>query len=274
MKFNYALVFITVCFVASCAQKPQKMKTTSEEKPLHTVLNEPKSLQNELIKMHQDGMDFYAAGEHDAWTLTMDFENEIHFKTKNDIDYTAAAVVPVLAQDHNVKRFRTTTKQGELIVQIVQIDCIDAVTQLKSKYQVHINYKAASANDYSDFKGCGMFIPDYRLHDIWAIVAVDGFKIDANTFGKNKPIIEINIANEHIMGADGCNTFRGRVYNEADQLYLSPLASTRMACINNKEITRKINEILSERKLQYKIQNNELQLFTNNKKRITLQHID
>lgn len=274
MKFNFTLVCMALCILTSCSKKPQKIKTTSEEKVIDTVLMETNSLQKKYIQMHQNGIDFYAFGEKDTWTLTIDFEKEIQFRTKNGVQYTTTAVAPVLAQDQNIKRFRTKTEQGELIVQIIQSACIDSITQLKNKYQVRINYKAASDSDYIDFKGCGNYVPDYRLQDIWAIINVDGINIDPSTFNKNKPIVEIDITAERIVGADGCNTFRGSVYNETHKLYIGPLASTMMACIHNEEITQKINHILSSKNMQYKIQNNELQLFTNSEKRMTLKHID
>ena len=274
MKFNFTLVCVALCMLASCSQKAQKMKTTSEEKVMDTVLKETSNTQKQAMQMHQDGIDFYADGENDAWTLTMDFDKEIHFKTNNGVDYSAAAVAPILAQDHNVKRYRTITEEGELIVQIIQSACMDSLTQQKSKYQVRINHKVPSAEAYTNYEACGNYIPDFRLHDIWAIVDVDGLNIDPTTFSQHKPIVEIDISAGRIMGADGCNTFRGSVYNEANYLHIGPLASTMMACMHNEEITQKINAVLSLKNLQYKIQNNELQLFTNNQKRMTLKHID
>ncbi|MFD1293871.1 META domain-containing protein [Lutibacter holmesii] len=274
MKLNSTLVCIILCLLTACSQKSQKMKPTAQENLQDTTIHKTTYTQQKLITMQQDGIDFYAAGENDAWILTMDFDNEFYFKTTNGIAYKAPAVIPILAQDHPVKRYRTVTEEGELIVQIIPSACVNETTKLESNYTVRINYKAASAKDYTNFNACGNYIPDYRLHDIWAIVQVDSLKIDPTDFRKNKPVVEIDMTAKRIMGADGCNTFRGSFYNEGNRLFVGPLASTMMACIKNEAITQKINSILSLKNLEYTLQNNELQLYTNNKKRMTLKHID
>jgi heat shock protein HslJ len=79
---------------------------------------------------------------------------------------------------------------------------------------------------------------------------------------------------QRAFGSDGCNTFRGSVYNEENRLYFGPLASTMMACIVNKEISIEINTILATKNLTYTIENNRLNLFDKDRKVMVLKHID
>jgi heat shock protein HslJ/uncharacterized membrane protein len=235
---------------------------------------ESSGMQKILLKKQAENIDFYAIGNEPSWSLDMDFDNVMRFKTLNGIEYSAPAVTPVLAQDHNVKRYRAITESGEIIIQIIQGDCTDTMSGQKFSYQVTVDYKTSKETEYTSFKGCGMYVPDFRLHDIWAIEQVNGTSINPADYRKNAPKLEINVNEQRAFGSDGCNTFRGSVYNEENRLYFGPLASTMMACIVNKEISVAINTVLATKNLTYTIENNRLNLFDKDQKVMVLKHID
>ncbi|HBL80582.1 MAG TPA: heat-shock protein HslJ, partial [Aequorivita sp.] len=47
-----------------------------------------------------------------------------------------------------------------------------------------------------------------RLHDIWALKAINGEAIDRDNFQK-QPVLEIHLNEMKIFGNDGCNTMFG-----------------------------------------------------------------
>lgn len=84
-----------------------------------------------------------------------------------------------------------------------------------------------------------------RLHDIWALQAINGDNIDPGDFQKH-PQLEINLTDNRVLGNDGCNQFSGAIKTVDDrQLSFSQMAGTRMDC-ENMELTGTINQHLAQ----------------------------
>ena len=235
--------------------------------------NKQNRYQQILQKKYQEGIDFSAFGNEPFWSLDMDFEKGFRFKNLDGLDYNTPAVEPVKAMDADVTRYRTVTESGELIVQLNHKECTDSMSGKKFDYSVTIDFKTSKETDYKTYKGCGNYVPDYRLHDIWAIIEVDGIKVNPSGFKKDAPRMEINLTDKTVYGTDGCNTFRGGVKVEKDNIKFGPLATTMMACFDNTEISSKIGKILSSETLTFKRENN-LVFYDNGKKVMELKHID
>ena len=230
-------------------------------------------LQKIIQKKYQEGIDFYAFGNEPFWSLDMDLEKVIRFKNLDGLEFNAPAIEPVKAMDADITRYRSVTESGEIIIQLNHTECTDSMSGEKFDYSVSIDLKTSKDTDYKKYLGCGNYVPDYRLHDIWAIVEVDGLKIIPANFKKDAPRIEINLTKKNVFGTDGCNTFRGSVKVEKNTIQIGHLASTMMACIENNEISSKIGEILSNNYLTFKHENN-LIFYDNGKKVMELKHID
>ena len=235
--------------------------------------NKQNKYQQILYKKYQEGIDFYAFGNEPFWSLDMDFEKGFRFKNLDGLDYNAPAVDPVKAMDADVTRYRTVTESGELIVQLYHKECTDSMSGQKFEYSVSIDFKTSKETDYKTYKSCGNYVPDYRLHDIWAIIEVNGIKVNTSDFKKDAPRMEINLTKKTVYGTDGCNTFRGSVKVDNNNIKFGPFASTRMACFDNTEISSKIGKTLSSKTLTFKRKNN-LVFYENGKKVMELKHID
>ena len=231
-------------------------------------------LQKLLLTKYKRGIDFYAVGNEPFWSLDMDFEKGFHFNTLNGLDFKAPAAKFVKAMDANAIRYKSITESGEIIVQLNQTDCADNMSGQEFDYSVTIDFKTSKETNYKTYKGCGNYVPDFRLHDIWAITEVDGIKIKPENFKGKLPGIEFNITENRVMGNDGCNSFNGSFKTEYKRIFIGNLASTMMACFENEEISSKIRKILSNNNLDYTIENNLLILSKDHKKAMILKHID
>lgn len=251
------------------------IKNEKQKEMTKTVENNKSSgLQQNLLKKWEQGIDFYAFGNEPFWSLDMDFEKVIQFKNLDGLEFNAPAVDPIKAMDADVSRYRSITESGEIIVQLNHTKCIDNMSGEKFNYTVKIDYKTSTDLDYSTYNGCGSYVPDPRLHDIWAITELDGININPQDFKNKAPYFELNIREETIIGTNGCNSFRGSIEIQKGKIIFSHLAITLMACMDNTEISNKIGKTLSGKKLAYTIENNHLVLFNNDKKVMTLKHID
>lgn len=106
--------------------------------------------------------------------------------------------------------------------------------------------------------------PKFRIHDIWALEAIDGQlveKPDEND-RMQTPSIEINLTEMKIMGTDGCNNFFGPIKNiEDEDLTFGTLGSTMKMCFNM-DIPNKFNSAIYKVR-KYKTENLKLYFFDN-----------
>lgn len=242
-----------------------------EDMKKETSTQEPNP--NFVIKKFEEGTDFYASGNEPSWSLDMDFEKNIQFTTMDGLVYNAPAVKGVKAADRNVTRFRAVTESGEINIQIFEKSCSDTMADKKFENEVRVEFKTSAEKDYKTFTGCGDYVPNFRLHDIYAIREVDGMIVNPQDYTKNAPNLEINATENRVFGHDGCNSFRGGIKFKPETLVFMPLASTMMACIKNQEISHKIGQVLKG-EVQYKFEDNRLAFYRQNKKVMVLQKVD
>jgi len=95
----------------------------------------------------------------------------------------------------------------------------------------------------------------------------------ANQFSNTKIPSQLNIkvvftADDTVYGFSGCNNFSGKYQQQANQLSIKPLASTRKMCATgNKEEQRFLENLQNAERAE--VNGNKLQLFRNN--RVVLQ---
>lgn len=242
-----------------------------EEMKIETSSQDPSP--NFLIKKFEEGIDFYASGNEPFWSLDMDFEKNIRFTTMDGLVYNAPAVKPENAADTSVTRYKAVTESGEIIIQIFEKSCSDTMADKKFENEVRVEFKTTVEKDYKTFTGCGDYVPNFRLHDIYAIREVEGITVNPQDYNKNAPNLEINATEKMIFGHDGCNSFRGGIKFKPETIVFMPLASKLMACINNQELSHKIGQVLNG-EVQYKFEDNHLALYKQNKKVMVLRKVD
>jgi len=71
---------------------------------------------------------------------------------------------------------------------------------------------------------------DVRLHDIWALVSINGEEFVKSEESFNHPVIEIYLKEERVHGNAGCNTINGKVEVDGSKISFSKIITTEMAC--------------------------------------------
>lgn len=111
--------------------------------------------------------------------------------------------------------------------------------------------------------------PTFRLHDIWALRAINCEDIFSETNKKpsKQPTLEIFVAEKRIGGTDGCNSIFGSIENvTATDISFSKIGGTKMAC-PYMEIPNTFNQKLST-VTNYKIENLHLYLYNAQKEEV------
>lgn len=242
--------------------------------PLKEISEKDKADSNPIkYKKWEQGIYIYATGNEPFWSLDIDKNNRIHFKTLSGIDIHTPPVDPVKAMDANVSRYRAVTTSGEITVQIFDTPCADTMADEIFQLKVQIDFKPKKNAASQIFNGCGNYVPDFRLHNIWLIEKVNETVLTSVDFNKEDPRLELFIADENVFGHDGCNGFRGKIEVKDGNIIFSNLAGTMMAC-PNMDISSEITKALSGKTLRYELIKGKLNLYDKNNKVLILKHID
>ncbi|KRB58072.1 META domain-containing protein [Flavobacterium sp. Root186] len=225
--------------------------------------------------IQEDEMKYYftATGNKPFWGLKMGnddivFTSLIPGKEK----LVFAPVDAIKAMDANVKMYKVSNETSAAAITIQQVDCQNSMSGAISPYKVSIEIKINSELETKKIGGCGKYNTDYRLHDIWVLEELNGFKVFITDFQRELPRIEINSSENKFMGYGGCNAISGTIFYEKDLLRFSKVISTLMACApGNKEgeFTKALQNTTT-----YIIENNRLTLSNPSSKLLVFKKVD
>ena len=216
---------------------------------------------------------FKATGNEPFWGITLGKEQTIFtsmISGKEKIIFSS--VEPIKAMDANVKMYKLSNEKTTATVTIQQLDCQDSMSGAISPYKVSVEIKDNSELETKKLQGCGKYITDYRLHDIWVLEELNGYKVFTADYQKELPRIEIHAQENRFMGFGGCNSITGTIFYEKDVLRFTKVISTLMACApGNKEgeFTKALQSVTT-----YSIGDNRLTLSNPSGKLLVFRKVD
>lgn len=210
---------------------------------------------------------FKATGNEPFWGLKIGKDKTVFTSLIEGMESISfKSVEPIRAMDANVKMYKLNNGKTSATVTIRQFDCQDSMSGEKSPYTVKVEINGKTLN------GCGKYITDYRLHDIWVLEELNGKKVSLTDFQRELPRIEIHAAENRFMGFGGCNSISGSIFYEKDLLRFSNMVSTLMACApGNKEdeFTKALQSTIT-----YSVGNNRLTLSNPSGKLLVFKKVD
>lgn len=216
---------------------------------------------------------FTSTGNEPFWGLKMGNDNFVFTSLitgKEKLIFPA--VEAIRAMDANVKMYKLSNETSTATVTIQQVDCQDSMSGVISPYKVSVEIKNNAELEVKKLSGCGKYNTDYRLHDIWVLEELNGFKVFVTDFQREFPRIEINSSENRFMGYGGCNSISGSIFYEKGLLRFSKVISTLMACApGNKEgeFTKALQSTTT-----YSIENNRLTLSNPSGKLLVFKKVD
>lgn len=260
---KYLILIVIISFAYNCKTANSKYSNTKEA----SSTSSGKTSDEDLT------IYFKATGNEPFWELQIS-EKQIIFTslTKEKETLIFSAVKPTRALDANIKTYKTKNTTASLVISIQQLDCQDSMSGIISPYKVSVEIKNSSDGSLKKTEGCGKYITDYRLHDIWVLEELNGYKVFATDFQKELPRIEIHAAENKFMGFGGCNSINGNLFFENDLLRFSDIISTLMACPENNKEDKFIKALQSV--TTYSIKNNRLTLSNPTGKLLVFKKVD
>lgn len=222
-----------------------------------TVQNKSPISEIPLLKSKSTGY-FHAIGTEPFWRLEI-AEEGIRFMGIEETDkFDTPHTEPIRAMDANVTLYKLLTESGEMNITISQVNCSDNMTDKLYDYNVNIELKRGAQAKSTNYSGCGDYIADYRLYDIWLLEELESKIVVNENFSGEIPILEINASEKKFMGNGGCNRISGTLFQERELLRFTNMISTKMGC--DSENLESIYLKVLQSCTGYKIQNNRLYL--------------
>lgn len=254
----FGLLLLTIL---SCKTNSTVNNTVNTEENLSTISNN--SNKNPYFK---------ASGTEPFWSIQI-YQDKIVYKTPEDSIFLPHSE-PILAMDSNVKLYQIKAKSSEFNIQIVQQECVNEMSGEIFPYKVAVDFKKKASSNFEKINGCGQYIIDYRLHDIWVLEELNGNKVSKDDFTNMLPVIEIfkNLNSYQFSGLLGCNRIMSSLFFEREKLRFNNIASTKMMCGNSNKEAEFITAL--ESVTTYSIEDNRLILSNLSGKKIILKKID
>ncbi|OTG76148.1 META domain-containing protein [Acinetobacter sp. ANC 4169] len=80
----------------------------------------------------------------------------------------------------------------------------------------------------------------------WIVTYIGNTEIKTVATARNIPSLQFDAASKRISGADGCNRIMGSYEAGRDTLVLSQMAGTKMACLDNNNLSEQFNAALAK----------------------------
>ena len=80
----------------------------------------------------------------------------------------------------------------------------------------------------------------------WIATHLGNTEITTTPTAHNIPSLQFDAATKRVTGADGCNRIMGSYEAGRDTLVLSQMAGTKMACLDNNNVSQKFNQALDQ----------------------------
>lgn len=224
-KITQFVFLLSLFTIFGCSTKKRADKTVFPG-PGSTVESASPENSTPLKPINLNEYYFMASGVSPEWTLDIGLDG-IGLRTGEE-SYNTPHAAPEKAMDSNVKRYLIRTESTHLNIKIFQEPC-ESEYDVSRPYRVEVEYKRTADTAYSVLQGCGAYIMEYRLRDIWALESLNGEEVSLME-GLERPYFEIDSRNDSFMGSTSCNQMGGSLFFEPGLLRFNDIRTTRKMC--------------------------------------------
>ncbi|MBY0435302.1 MAG: META domain-containing protein [Cyclobacteriaceae bacterium] len=229
MKAHTSIFLSSLLFC--CAPPREATQSSPKGEGTNPVTEAVEVSPNKYIDKQEAGIDFVAYGNEPGWSLDIDLQSFMDFKTTaGDQGIRTAAVKESTMPDSQAISYFAETEKGSLKVTLMKKACMDNMSGEKFTYEVRMEVKYKGEEDFVLFEGCGKYLPDYRLHNTWELTEMNGKIISSEGLPKGAPRIEFNTTESKVLGMGGCNSFFGTMDVKENEITIGALGATKMAC--------------------------------------------
>ncbi len=236
----------------------------------------PKGLRKDQVRLgysdsteqlyRQSGIDFIASGSTPKpWTLSLDFDKAFLFQHSQGTD-KARPVEPSPIMDAPGETYFCGAARTPFDITLMGESCRTAEGQTLP-YTVSINREGLT------YSGCGRFITDNRLHDIWALERLDDEPQFALNYPQGLPRLELNLYRQRMYGFNGCHDVESAFELRGNWMRFGQIYPETKPCPTDL-IGRILDEWVSRRMAEWALKDGKLVLYLMNDRRLTFRKVD
>ncbi len=224
------------------------------------------SCPNGTLEILSPNLAFRATGNEPFWAIEVEIDNKLKFTslTENFPEFTLPYNPPERPGDMSllVYRAKTSTVKAEVIIK--REICTDTMKGNESPYTVTISLQQLAGGDSTVFKGCGTYLDNHRINDIWLLKKINGKPVEIPE-SRPYPSLEVDLANKTFFGYGGCNKFHGSLELNGNTIETGSVASTRMACADTGNLERIYLLAISNKQLDFTISDDSTMIIADGK---------
>jgi heat shock protein HslJ len=229
----------------------------------HTNVAQPASTKtaiipaDSLIKKQESGIDFFATGNNPvSWILELDFESRFTFMPSGSQQLITVPSPATRQTNPGADLYLSQTDSGTMKVLVYDEPCSNEKSQ---QVTVTIN------NKY--YTGCGKYLYDYRLNDVWVLQYIDNMEPEQQDY-KKLPRLQFDLSKKTMTGYDGCGSINSAITVNGNHIKFAAFANSKQSCSENKT-TKLFTTMLSNHTVDYKIDNGRLFIYLINDSKLT-----
>lgn len=200
---------------------------------------------------------FKANGTEPFWGLEID-EQSITLKMMEDT-ITVPNPKSIKAMDANVKQYDVETEAYALKIVIIQDPCENQMSGEKFPYSVKMELKSTGDSEIRPLHGCGYYMTDPKLNNIWTLEEMNGNPIDRSQYPNKLPSIIIDSEKNIFIGHTGCNDMKGSLFFEPNLLRFKDIITTKKMCVPDNGQEQAFLQALKS-SITFKVDNDRLTL--------------
>lgn len=176
---------------------------------------------------------FKASSIDPVWSLTIS-PHLIAFKSQvPDFGaFNTPHAEPVKAMDTGIKKYKLTTEEGTMEIELYKMLCMNDKTGERFPYSVKVTIQHTMDSVATSFNGCGAYVTDPGLEAKWVLSMIAADTVTASQFNDTLPYLYVYARGNSFEGNSGCNTIRGRIFSERSLLRFTDLNLTKRKCAN------------------------------------------
>jgi len=262
IKIVPVLLFYCCGFFAACH--------TSSKTSMQQIITTQRAIMpaDSLVKKLKKGIDFIASGNDPAaWSLEIDFDKMVYFNAADGNTFNILSSFSKKENTAEAETYIAQTDLGQVTIRIFNSPCNNTgnTTIFTKKTEVLLKNKR--------YTGCGKYLFDQQLNDIWVLEKINNEQQSAAAFQKGLPSLEFNLLSGRMTGSDGCNAISSTIEIKGNRIGFSAFSGTKMAC-NNNQAQNIFAEKLSNKHVNYYMENNRLVLYLEDDSKISFKRKD
>jgi len=174
---------------------------------------------------------FKANGREPVWNLDI-AEDQIVFNssTPGFEHFLLPHAEPTRSENGQIKIYKVKSKEAEIEIQVIDQLCDLPNSRERFPFTVSLSIKRSNDKTPTIFSGCGLYVPDNRLHGRWTIESVKSVPIRDSLFKDQQPYLDLAVDGRYFTCFAGCNIINGRLYFERSLLRFTDLVTPKEPC--------------------------------------------